>query len=320
MIADQAKPLGYEQLRAANRLLRANVNVRMLMFAAAHWRHRLTALLRPEPQPDAAGYVIFHTARTGSTALTDQLRQHPQISANGEMFHPHRRLHVERHWSRRLCPHKGYLSAVISNARRRWRRKSSAMKANGCAAHGFQLLQADIDVLGLSLREAVAQCRRLGFEHFIYLERRNVLRKHISARLAKINTFWHRRKDEAPRADYRSTLRVDFADGGRISGRPHHSMLARLDAEQAHNQSMRDYLNEARQRGERWLHLVYEDDIEQTPRAAYEKVCEFLDMKATRTKCNVLRLNPKPLSQIIENFDEVREHLSGTRYEAMLEG
>ena len=173
--------------------------------------------------------------------------------------------------------------------------------------------------MGLTIEQAVEFFKRKNLNHFIFLQRRNVLRKYISGQLGKINTFWHKRKGEALPADYRSLLHVDFADGGKMSGRTDCNMLTRLDAEQAYNQSMRDYIAEARQRGERWLHLVYEDDIEQSPKVAYEKVCEFLGVEAVEVECLYQRINTAPLSEIIENYDEVREYLRGTRYEAMLE-
>ena len=100
---------------------------------------------------------------------------------------------------------------------------------------------------------------------------------------------------------------------------PYRNFLEQLDIEHRWNQDMRRYIDEARQRGERWLHLVYEDDIEQSPKVAYEKVCEFLGVEAVEVECLYQRINTAPLSEIIENYDEVREYLRGTRYEAMLE-
>lgn len=134
--------------------------------------------------------------------------------------------------------------------------------------------------------------------------------------LTEINKTYH-----VPTADYQSTLRLSPNEHGVIDERlPYRNLQEQLDIEYHYDSNMIDYIAEARQRGERWLHLVYEDDIEQSPKVAYEKVCEFLGVKAIEVEYRLQRLNPQPLSEIIENFDEVREYLSGTRYEAMLEG
>ena len=134
--------------------------------------------------------------------------------------------------------------------------------------------------------------------------------------LTKINKTYH-----VPTANYQYTLRLSLNENGVIDEcLPYRNLQEQLDIEYHYDSNMIDYIAEARQRGERWLHLVYEDDIEQSPKVAYEKVCAFLGVEVFEVEYRLQRLNPKPLSQIIENFDEVREHLSGTRYEEMLEG
>ena len=132
MVAEKIKTSTYNNLRAVARLLRriarrrlSTTEAKMIEHAIEHWRNRLQALLQTKPQPNAAGYVIFHSARVGSTALTDQLSQHPKIFANGEILLPLRTLHYSKHWTRWLCPKKGYLAAMIEYLHRRWRKTYS---------------------------------------------------------------------------------------------------------------------------------------------------------------------------------------------------
>ena len=67
------------------------------------------------------------------------------------------------------------------------------------------------------------------------------------------------------------------------------------------------------------LHLSYEEHIQDNPKEAYLKICEFLQIKPKKVDVRLSRTNPYPLKDIIENMDEVRDYLHGTPYEWMLE-
>ena len=159
-------------------------------------------------------------------------------------------------------------------------------------------------MIGWTAERAIEFCKRKGLDHFIFMQRRNTLRQHVSVLLAHASGIW--RSPQTPPI-HRITIGLD------------EGFLSQLDYIHQYNTNMLNHIDEGRQRGERWLHLVYEDHIEQSPRVAYEKVCEFLGVEAVEVECRLQNLETHPLSEIIENFDEVREHLSGTRYEAMLQ-
>jgi hypothetical protein len=66
------------------------------------------------------------------------------------------------------------------------------------------------------------------------------------------------------------------------------------------------------------LKLSYEEDIEKDPKIAYSRVCEFMNIPRQDVSVNLSKTNPFPLKDMIENFDEVKNTLSGTPYEWML--
>ena len=301
--------------------------IRLTSQARAHWMHRLRHKLQPETKPEAIGYILLHGARTGSTALTSQLKQHPDLVAQGELMMEHRHLHLNpslppiRRTIKWLCPHKGYLESMINTSRHRWR-KASQRAGRQLKAYGFAFLRVDGYTLDLDHAQALEKFKRHGIDHFIFLERSNVVRKYVSTRLARKNYLWHVRTHETMPTNYKATLRVDIQDGGQIAYRTYDSLLARLDSELAYNQRMRGLIEEAERlerSDERWLHLTYEDDIENDPGVGYAKVCEFLGVEAVPAVCKTRHLNAAPLSEIIENYDECREYLRGTPYEKMLE-
>ena len=291
--------------------------IRLTSLAKTHWMHRIRYKLRPEPKPEAIGYILMRRGRVGSHALSNQLEQHPEIVAQSEFMAPHRNLHLGggtlpllRQPLKWLCPHKGYLESLINMSQILWR-NASQRAGRHLRAYGFTFLRGDRHVLGLNHTQMLERFKRQGVGHFIFLERRNAVREYISSLQAIRNDLWHVRTYETIPAQYKSTLHVDLNDG----------LLALLDDKLAYNRRMRSRIEEAERlerSDERWLHLTYEDDIENDPGVGYAKVCEFLGVEVVPVVCKTRRLNAAPLSEIIENYDECVEYLRGTPYEKML--
>ena len=198
---NKIKTLIYNNLRAVARLLRRTARRRlsktetdMVERVIEHWHNRLrAALLWSEPQPAAVGYVIFHAARVGSTLLGDQLHQNPQVIHPGELLLSHRMMHRLKHWTRWLCPHKGYLSPMIAQTHHHWRNHSEKHPA-----YGFEILRGDSNEMALSHDQMVELLKQRGFSRFIFIERRNVLRKRVSMLLAHASSVFHRAKSPPP--------------------------------------------------------------------------------------------------------------------------
>jgi len=67
-----------------------------------------------------------------------------------------------------------------------------------------------------------------------------------------------------------------------------------------------------------WLELVYEDQIEFDPRIAYREVCVFLGLPEMDVELRHKKINPGRLTDLISNYEEVRDCLSPTRFAWML--
>ena len=67
------------------------------------------------------------------------------------------------------------------------------------------------------------------------------------------------------------------------------------------------------------MDIVYEQDIQENPKVAYDKCCHFIGMKSVNPEIKLKRSTPQSLSQILKNYEEVRKALKGTKYEWMLE-
>lgn len=68
-----------------------------------------------------------------------------------------------------------------------------------------------------------------------------------------------------------------------------------------------------------YLDLVYEDDVEHDPCVGYRRLCAHLGLEPVEVSERTQRATPYPMSQIVENFEEVRAKLGSTRFEWMLE-
>lgn len=259
-----------------------------------------TKVLGPAFSPLRPGNIaMFHIGRSGSTVLADLLGQHPHIFWDGEVY--------PRLLSR--LPRKGesirkvaYPVDVVQYLRKR-------MRIAGRHFYGMEVKPFHLTPMGLSLKAYVAQLEQQGFRHFILLERKNYLRKIVSSLIAKERTQYHQSASE------KVQLKTTYVDVERVcidwDDKPLMELLTSYD------QALDDLQGLLQDRC--LLYLTYEEDIQQNPIVAYEKVCAFLGLKAYPVQVGLARTNPFPLCDIIENFGDLQRMLQHTPYAWMLE-
>jgi hypothetical protein len=255
------------------------------VIAANRLRHR---------RARRANAAVLFTGRCGSKVLNRMMRQRADACWDSEIF---------RDWP---CKY-GHIAWLARDplALLRYR-----MHRRNAAAYGFEtIFTAHLGARGidLDLDAYLAVLRGLGFGHFVVLERRNVLRQFASGRVARASGTWH--SQAAADSPRRARVRVASPRPGIVD------LKGRIDERQAQYRDLIARLGE-----DRHLHLVYEDDIEADPRVAYEKLCRFLGLEPRPVEVPLRRTTPFPLAEVIENWEEVRAHLTGTPHEWMLEG
>lgn len=262
-------------------------------------RNRLEALVRKAP---AEGHVLMlHTGRSGSTVVGNLLQQHSRLYWDGEVYEKmfvwirSRQGVLVRQQNELLGPDDAwpYLD----------RRRPRA----GARLYGFECRDYHLDWLKVSLVDYLRAARSRGFTRVIVLERRNLLLKIVSNVVAETRNQHHVRIGvhvEPP------SLRLDLdhlpLDHGRVE------ILSALA-------QTKRWLEEAEAAAAEFehLHLCYEDSIQNDPLVAYREVCGFLGVPPEFPKIALGKTTAFPLSQIIENFDELRERLRGTEFEWM---
>lgn len=234
--------------------------------------------------------AVIHRERCGSTVLGSLLDQNPNIFWDGEALE--RQVNPSR-WLRRQQGAKGEpgfkdLKSLMRFARNR----TYGFSLKGL--HGYQTTERMVEEL-----------RRAGFDCFVILERRNVLRWLVSAEVGTRDKVWH--IDPAKQRVLRTlAIPLYYSDG--------ESLRQRLEALEQWYAQLRTCLE-----GSNVLNLAYEDHILSTPVNAYSQVCNFIGVEVTSAIIAHGVVNPFPLRKMILNFDEVKAHLSGSRFEWMLD-
>ncbi len=241
---------------------------------------------RPTAGPSTRIAMIHH-GRCGSQVLGDLLNQHSLISWDGELFEP-----LIHKLPRQPMPHL--------------RHRLDACKK---AIYGFETKHYHPDLMGVAWPDYLAGLDNLGFEKFILQRRANLLRTFVSALVGKAKgNVYHLPAGKAaslhkltldPQAVYFDDKPVKLLEALEFT-------TQRLDL--------------ARQllAGRDVLCLTYEEDIADDPSRAYGRVCDFLGITRESVETKYSRTTPFPLSEIIENFDDVQAALAGTEFEWML--
>ena len=273
-------------------------------------RGELSALTRAVISP-IAGHapdrsnvcVMFHVGRSGSTVLADMLDQLPDVISDSEIYTDYRDRDALR---QRFANASEYTETKIVSRRR---------LMHGGGTYLFECKfpdSVDMQLFPFGIEGYVGYVQSLGMQHAIMLRRRNLLRRFVSNRLATESGRYHWKPGEVPRLP-RIELDVD-----RIAFGPGFYTL--LDAISLVEQEFGRLEQALRERGIVWLDLVYEDDIEPDPAIGYRKACAYLGIQAADVGPRYARINARPLSQIIANFDAVADVLDGTPHAWMLDG
>jgi len=237
---------------------------------------------------------MLHIGRVGSTVIADLLNQHSKFSWSGEIY-----------------PNKKdkYLKFIYKN-------HELLLKIRMYQHHsdffGFELKTASRQILkkntiGMDLECFLSLLEKHHFKHFIILERKNYLRQFVSFYNAKITKIHH--VSEKPK----HANKINFNPNNCLFLNKHSTLIDHFEYLDKHYSNLKTIL-----KNKQVLHLNYEDDILETPLIAYEKICNFIHIKPEKPIINLKQTNAFPLEDLIENIEDIKKHLKGSKYEWML--
>jgi hypothetical protein len=252
--------------------------------------------------------MMFHIGRSGSTVLSDLLRQHWQVFWDGEVLDGHYGLALEERSRAGLDWRSRWNSSIYYPDDLFGYLRSRMSLAGFRRCYGIEIKFFHLAFNNLELCQFLEGARHLGFSHFIVLERQNWLRKVVSSLVAhRKNAFHQAATSRAERLKVKLDIQRISIDS---DAKP---LIAYFDDWSRKFAALRQLVSD-----DRTLELSYERDIEGNPITAYLKCCEFLKIEPFSPEVRLGKTNPFPLDEIVENWDEVRAALEGTTYEWML--
>jgi len=237
-----------------------------------------------ETKYSARPAVIVAAVRSGGTFLAHCLSNHPQIFCDrGESLH-----------------YKGLWHTYLIKNR---------VKLIYCLTHmqGYQVSMCKLTYQQAFLDEVWSYIAEL--EHVIWLRRENTIRQAISHIL---NQMARQGKIKRPQHTFG---RVGAICVELVPKRVLYTARVLLEQDQWTRKRLKP-LNP--------LALTYEEIVGPSSTladGAAQKLCEFLQVRYIPTlACELTRINPQPLAEMIENWDAMRGAIEGSEFAHCLEG
>lgn len=247
--------------------------------------------------------IMIHIGRSGSTVLSDMLHQHSKISWDGEIYEK-----LISNYEKKNGPVQ---SADISL--RPYRLIKERILHKKKIVYGFEVKFYHLDFVKVALKDYINTINQFGVSKIIILKRKNFLRKIVSSLIARKTGVWFK---FANNKSTNTESKKIYIDVNSINiDRMEASLIHFLNLYDSNFSELFDLTV-----NQDFLSLEYESDIQSNPHNGYRKVINFLNLDDDEPTVRLSRTNPESLDLIIENYDEVRKYLSGTKYSWMAEG
>ena len=262
---------------------------------------------------------MIHEGRCGSTVLASLIDQHPAIVHFSEILSEgawisrgfeHSKLQARRDASEiRLPDLNEYIDAVskteIAVAKPDQLYISFEIKLNQLSP---MCLACDVPSLVKELSGLSDDVR------FMFLTRRNILRRHVSTLRCLYNGVSHATEITALNRD---KVRLEggetMRDWSYEFDRWYASIPDLLEISETRRLAVREFAL-----AHDHLYMEYED-FEQNPLSGAERIFDFLDLPRIQVQSSLLKTGDRPLSDLIENYQEVRDSLAKTQWAFMLD-
>jgi hypothetical protein len=256
--------------------------------------------------------MIIHPGRVGSTVLSNLLGKTQGVFSAGEIYNENVNLFTEKYgkpWWEIYPNYLNFLDFLLQEAADHIKATSMEKPDDTCYIFEYKLhLPGCEDRIDKVLKDM----HSFGVDKFIFLHRKNYIRRLVSVLISAQTNVWKIEKGE----DFVSPkihIDVDGVNDYDIGI----SDLPLLKAIECYNEFVQKIKSEIKKYS--ILELTYESNIEKNPSDAHRLVCDFLDLQYCSLEPDIVRQNTLPLRYILDNLDEVVECLVGSGYEYYLE-
>lgn len=229
--------------------------------------------------------------------MGNMLNGHPNLDWQSEVFHS---FHESPKADRNGDDPFQILQDSISRSKKR--------------AYGFETKFQHLDSNGLKmgLSGYLTKLREMGFEKFILLERKNYVRQAISVARGQMTQTWHVTEGREKPQFSKFELNLDEISLGGVNRKVEDCFRVLDETYQATKELFRTKEVD-------FLSLNYEADLENDASIGLKKSLSFLQLKQVDCAVSLQRLDARPVSEMIENFKELRSRIGKTSYGWMCE-
>jgi hypothetical protein len=242
------------------------------------------------------GVALLHFGRVGSTLIASMISQNKFFYDDGEIFEKLRTGSFSSNKAIKERPAK-----LLELRRRRFFYRPYLVSIKPIPEEHLRK-----DLLNMSYPEFLQVLENAKIDKIIILKRKNYLNHVLSGKLALEWKKYHFKADEkAPlikiHLDFKS-FRFGTFKGELLE------LFARFD----------QYYNTMETMTPNPLILTYEEDIEENPYVAYEKVRSYLKLNKKNPKIILSKSNVFKNEDVIENWEDLKNYLEDTPYKWMV--
>lgn len=237
-------------------------------------------------------FVIFNAPRVGSNMLCTMLDSHPGILCHQEIFNPNI-IGVARSVKNEPTFH---LATLEEREQSPESVLSSVWKINhGNRVIGFKLCWRQHDIYRIVLEDPTVKK--------IILKRENRLRSYVSLLLARKTADWVI-YNQSSLSLKESKVKVDVDDLWKV-----------LEYNRAYYQELETTMLQS---GQEWFECWYETLSNFTTKKQILDYLEVPNPSPNAMIAGTRQINPRPISELVENFEQLVEALKGTELEGDL--
>lgn len=256
--------------------------------------------------------MMVHAGRVGSTVVASRLTSLPIIAA-GEIFNPI--VNGVPDWPKQYS-YIDFFRRMLSESRERgsYYIKLDKEKIESCTTYLFEYKPYHPGC-GENISLAISKFSDAGVNKFIFLHRKNYLRRYVSYLVALKNGKW---ESLAPvNVPERIHIDINCCSDYEIGVKVPCTLTQLID--HYYNVFVPSIENAICSKDH--LILSYEDHVQRDPNITFSKIKEFLEIRqpASPFDAGYQKQNDFPLKEIIENYDEVAEVVASHGYGHLLD-
>lgn len=240
--------------------------------------------------------ILLHAGRCGSTVLTSYFSADSRFFWEGEAIQFYFRKNQKK--GNRFPFYDNPLGYILNLA------KKSPKRLHGVEVKALENMDFSLKNMPSNFEDFRDWALKNGFK-VILLYRENVLRQVISVLVAYQFNLWHVNKNKNKTLNEEKKIKINV---NKVLEAHSYSLLEYLDLYSQFNAFCKE------QSHSQVLVLNFETDILDDPSLGYKKSMNYLGLSDLHVETSHKRVNPESISQLVENFDELKEYLKGTPY------